>query len=60
MAVPKRKTPRSQDPLAALGELQLDAPAALDLPELRRRRSCRTSCAPNCGWYRGRQAIEVD
>ena len=45
MAVPKRKTPRASDPLAAFGEPHARAARSLDVPAMRRRRSSRTVCA---------------
>ncbi|MGI8797308.1 MAG: 50S ribosomal protein L32 [Acidimicrobiia bacterium] len=59
MAVPKRKTPRAKTRSRRAANWRLDAPP----------RSICTNCGgaklphvvcPTCGWYRGRQVVEVE
>jgi large subunit ribosomal protein L32 len=59
MAVPKRKTPRSKTHSRRSANRALSAPARSVCP------NCGTVKLPHvvcstCGWYKGRQAIEVD
>ena len=54
MAVPKRKTPRSEDAPAPRVQLASVRACALGVPELRRVKQPHVVCR-NCGWYGGRQ-----
>ena len=46
MAVPKRKTSKAKSRSRRASNWTLDVPSR--------------SVCPHCGWYKGRQAIEVD
>ncbi len=59
MAVPKRKTPRSKTHSRKSANMALRAPARSLCPHCGAAKRPHTVC-PNCGWYRGRQAIEVE
>jgi large subunit ribosomal protein L32 len=59
MAVPKRKTSRSKTHSRRSTNRRLAAPARSLCP------NCGTTKLPHvvcstCGWYKGRQAVEVD
>lgn len=59
MAVPKRKTSRSNTHSRRSANRRLAAPARSLCP------NCGTTKLPHvvcstCGWYKGRQAVEVD
>ncbi len=59
MAVPKRKTSRSKTHSRRSANRRLAAPARSLCP------NCGTTKLPHivcstCGWYKGRQAVEVD
>jgi large subunit ribosomal protein L32 len=59
MAVPKRRTPRSKTRTRRASNWRLDAPARSLCPNCNAVKLPHTVCG-NCGWYRGRQAVEVD
>ncbi len=59
MAVPKRKTPRSKTRSRRAASWTLEAPARSICPNCAAVKLPHTVCG-NCGWYRGRQALEVD
>lgn len=59
MAVPKRKTPRSRTHSRRSANRRLEAPARSDCPHCGSAKLPHVVC-PNCGWYKGRQALEVD
>ena len=59
MAVPKRKTPRATTRSARVGEQALEPPAHSLCPNCGASKLPHTVCG-NCGWYRGRQVVEVD
>ncbi|NNN16184.1 MAG: 50S ribosomal protein L32 [Acidimicrobiaceae bacterium] len=58
MAVPKRKTSKAKGASRKASAWVLNVPSRSVCP------SCRVSkrphhVCPNCGWYKGRQAVEV-
>ena len=59
MAVPKRKTPRSRTHSRRSANRTLDAPARSLCANCSVTKLPHIVCS-NCGWYKGRQAIEVD
>jgi len=59
MAVPKRKTPRSKTRMRRAANCLLEAPARSLCPICAAVKLPHTVCG-NCGWYRGRQMIDVD
>jgi large subunit ribosomal protein L32 len=59
MAVPKRKTPRSKTRTRRAANWRLDAPARSLCPNCGATKLPHVVCA-NCGWYRGRAAIDVE
>jgi large subunit ribosomal protein L32 len=58
MAVPKRKTPRSRTRTRRAASWRLDAPPRSLCPNCGEAKLPHTVCG-NCGWYRGRQVLEV-
>jgi large subunit ribosomal protein L32 len=59
MAVPKRKTPRARSRSRRAASWRLEPPPRSVCP------NCGTAKLPHnvcrtCGWYRGRQVIEVE
>jgi len=58
MAVPKRKTPRAKTHTRRSANRKLDAPARSVCSNCGSAKLPHVVC-PNCGWYKGRQAIEV-
>ncbi len=59
MAVPKRKTPRSKTRTRRASNWRLAAPARSLCPNCGAAKLPHTVCG-YCGWYRGRQVLEVD
>lgn len=59
MAVPKRKTSKAKSRSRRASAWRLELPAQSRCPQCRQAKLPHTVC-PNCGWYKGRQAIEVD
>jgi large subunit ribosomal protein L32 len=59
MAVPKRKTSRSSTRSRRSANMAIVAPAQSTCPHCGASRRPHTVCG-NCGWYRGRQVIDVD
>jgi len=59
MAVPKRKTPRSKTHSRRSANRKLEAPARSVCPNCRTVKLPHIVC-PTCGWYKGRQAVQVD
>jgi len=59
MAVPKRKTSRSKTRSRRAANWRLAAPARSLCPNCGAVKLPHTVCS-NCGWYRGRQVMEVD
>ena len=58
MAVPKRKTSRSKRDMRRAHD-HLTAPALSICPECKEPKQPHVVC-PHCGFYRGRQVIEVE
>ena len=59
MPVPKRRTPRSKTRQRRASNWRLAKPARSLCPNCGAAKLPHTVCG-NCGWYRGRQAIEVE
>ena len=59
MAVPKKKTSKSKSRSRRASAWRLDTPAAASAPAAGAP-SCPHVVCGNCGWYEGRQAIDVD
>jgi len=59
MAVPKRKTSRSKTRSRRASSWRLSPPARSLCPNCDAVKLPHTVCS-NCGWYRGRQVMEVD
>jgi large subunit ribosomal protein L32 len=58
MAVPKRKTPRARTRSRRAASWRLEAPARSLCPNCGVVKLPHTVCN-NCGWYRGRQVLDV-
>ncbi|MEA2828001.1 MAG: large subunit ribosomal protein [Actinomycetota bacterium] len=59
MAVPKKKTSKAKSRSRRASNWRLAAPAQSTCPQCRQVKTPHVVC-PNCGWYGGRQAIDVD
>lgn len=59
MAVPKKKTSKAKSRSRRASAWDLSAPARSVCPRCAAAKLPHTVCA-NCGWYNGRQAIEVE
>jgi large subunit ribosomal protein L32 len=59
MAVPKRKTSRASTHSRRSANRRLDEPARSLCPNCGTAKLPHVVC-PTCGWYKGRQAVEVD
>lgn len=59
MAVPKRKTPRARTHTRRSANRKLAAPARSVCPNCSSSKRPHVVC-PNCGWYKGRLAVDVD
>ena len=59
MAVPKKKTSKSRSRSRRASAWRLDAPASSVCPQCRQAKLPHVVC-PTCGWYKGRQAVEVE
>ncbi|MCB0990895.1 MAG: 50S ribosomal protein L32 [Acidimicrobiales bacterium] len=59
MAVPKKKTSKSKTRSRRASAWKLSAPARSVCPRCDATKLPHVVC-PNCGWYKGRQAVEVD
>jgi large subunit ribosomal protein L32 len=58
MAVPKKKTSKAKSRSRRASNWTLRAPARSICPQCQRAKAPHVVC-PNCGWYGGRQAIDV-
>jgi large subunit ribosomal protein L32 len=58
MAVPKKKTSKSKSRSRRAAAWRLEAPARSLCPRCGSVKVPHVVC-PNCGWYHGRQAIDV-
>ncbi|MHB1598607.1 MAG: 50S ribosomal protein L32 [Acidimicrobiales bacterium] len=59
MAVPKKKTSKSKSRSRRASAWTLSTPAQSRCPQCQRAKLPHVVC-PSCGWYKGRQAVEVD
>jgi large subunit ribosomal protein L32 len=59
MAVPKKKTSKSKSRSRRASAWTLDAPPRSVCPQCQHGKLPHVVCA-HCGWYKGRQAVEVD
>ena len=59
MAVPKKKTSKAKSRSRRASAWTLEPAGPQRLPALRRAKRPHIVCG-NCGWYHGRQAIDVD
>ena len=59
MAVPKKKTSKSKSRSRRASAWTLTTPAQSRCPQCREAKIPHVVC-PNCGWYKGRQAIEIN
>ena len=59
MAVPKKKTSKAKSRSRRASAWKLSAPALSTCPQCGNAKTPHVVC-PSCGWYHGRQAIEVD
>ena len=59
MAVPKKKTSKSKSRSRRASAWQLSDPPRSVCPQCRHAKLPHVVC-PNCGWYGGRVAIEVE
>jgi large subunit ribosomal protein L32 len=59
VAVPKKKTSKAKTRMRRASSWTLDAPPRSVCPQCNHAKLPHVVC-PNCGWYGGRQAIEVD
>ncbi|MDQ2727090.1 MAG: 50S ribosomal protein L32 [Actinomycetota bacterium] len=59
MAVPKKKTSKAKSRSRRASAWTLSAPARSVCPQCHQAKLPHVVCAA-CGWYKGRQAIEVD
>ena len=58
MAVPKRKTPRAATHSRRSANRRLDPAPRSICPHCQAAKLPHVVC-PNCGWYKGRQALDV-
>jgi large subunit ribosomal protein L32 len=59
MAVPKKKTSKSKGRSRQASSWVLKTPSRSVCPHCQHAKTPHIVC-PNCGWYKGRQAVEVD
>ena len=59
MAVPKKKTYKAKSRSRRASNWVLGVPARSVCPQCQHAKVPHVVC-PNCGWYKGRQAVEVD
>mgnify|MGYP001549231774 FL=1 len=59
MAVPKKKTSKSKTRMRRASAWTLQAPARSTCPRCGASKTPHVVCG-NCGWYHGRQAIDVE
>jgi large subunit ribosomal protein L32 len=59
MAVPKKKTSKAKSRSRRASNWVLDIPARSMCPQCHHAKVPHVVC-PNCGWYKGRQAVEID
>ena len=59
MAVPKKKTSKAKSRSRRASNWRLEPSARSTCPQCNKAKLPHVVC-PNCGWYAGRQAIDVD
>ncbi len=59
MAVPKKKTSKARRRSRRAANWRLETPSRSTCPQCRQAKVPHVVC-PTCGWYKGRQAVEVD
>ena len=59
MAVPKRKTSKAKTRSRRASAWKLARPARSTCPRCNAAKLPHVVC-PSCGWYKGRQAVEID
>ena len=59
MAVPKKKTSKAKSRSRRASNWVLHPPARSVCPQCRNAKLPHRVC-PTCGWYKGRQAVELD
>ena len=59
MAVPKKKTSKSKSRSRRASAWTLTSTGTEPVPSVQRAKLPHVVC-PHCGWYKGRQAVEVD
>ncbi|HUO47443.1 MAG TPA: 50S ribosomal protein L32 [Acidimicrobiales bacterium] len=59
MAVPKKKTSKAKSRSRRASNWVLGRPARSVCPQCAQAKLPHVVC-PNCGWYKGRQAVEID
>jgi large subunit ribosomal protein L32 len=59
MAVPKKKTSKAKSRSRRASNWKLTAPPRSECPQCHQAKLPHVVCL-NCGWYGGRQAIDVD
>lgn len=59
MAVPKKKTSKAKSRSRRASAWRIKTPARSTCPRCQSVKLPHTVCG-NCGWYNGRQAVEVD
>jgi large subunit ribosomal protein L32 len=59
MAVPKKKKSKSKGRSHLAGAWKLSLPSRSVCPHCQVAKTPHVVC-PSCGWYKGRQAVEVD
>ncbi|MCL4433441.1 MAG: 50S ribosomal protein L32 [Actinobacteria bacterium] len=59
MPVPKKKTSRAKHRQRRAANWKLSPPARSLCPQCHNAKLPHVVC-PNCGWYKGRQVVEVD
>jgi large subunit ribosomal protein L32 len=59
MAVPKKKTSKAKSRSRRASNWVLERPSRSVCPQCHQAKVPHVVC-PHCGWYKGRQAVEID